>query len=187
MATPVAATGDEDILNEVLDDDDDSGLIEGVAAAADFAYGYAVGNYEQAKAEVFGDDGPWSANATAETLRAELATNASRYQRWLNGRLNASDSRNVLAVTVVNESAEATVYLVADVQNHSYRNLSAKRSTALVVDHSCRLEDRAGRNAPAELATFRRDVVAADGNVSSGFVGRLAAEYGERIDCSFTS
>lgn len=172
----------------VAADSDDETVLDMVSEAGDFVDtvgGVATGLVERAKSiDVFGDDKEsWSAEAKATA--PSRRSNATLYEAWLSSRLTASTSRDVLEVVVENETDGEVVYVVADVSNESYENLTATRSTSRAIDATCRLEKSAGENAPDELDTFREEYVVPDKNVSRELIGRFAAQYKGQIGCSF--
>ncbi|QLH83402.1 hypothetical protein [Halosimplex pelagicum] len=187
VSTPaVADTGDQETgVLESVSETAESGL-ETVAALADGAAGAAKGYAARAAAyDPFGESASWSATESAASIEAEVDANGTVYARWLSTRLEATESRNVLAVTVKNHTAAETVYLTSAVRNGSFHDLSATRSTSRTVDRECTLSGAAARNAPDELATFRESYAVPNESLSSGYLGRFGAQYGGKVSCSF--
>ena len=187
LATAQSDEGDS-IIDEVFDDDDSESRLSALREAGSFGVGYAKGWASRITAgvtDLVGDEETWSVNATASTLRSDITTHAGDYESWLNNRTTADTSRDVLEVTVENETASETFYVAADVENGTYRNLTATGSTNRTVDETCTLSGRAAEEAPGELETFRSEYVTANESVPPGYLGRMAAEYSEGIDCTF--
>jgi len=181
---PVAA--DEDGILDGLTDDGESSTLESVGSTADYIRGYASGLYARASVALFGDEPEsWSTERTAEAVRSEVESNSPAYESWLNSQLTASTDRDVLSITIRNETSETTVYVVSDVSSGSYENVTALNSTTRTVDESIELEGRAGRNAPDELEAFRERTVIPGENVSAGTLGRFTTEYSGLIEASF--
>jgi len=186
VATNPVAADDGGILHGVSDDGEESSILKSVGETADFIGGQARGLYARAQAiDLLGDEEGWSTETKAEEVRSEVESNATLYESWLNSQLTASEDRDVLAVTIRNETSETTVYVVSDVSNGTYENVTAVNSTSRTVDETIELEGRAGRNAPDELAAFRERTVIPGDNVSRGTLGRFTTEYGGLIEVSF--
>ena len=183
---PVAADDGESVLDG-LSDDEDSSILDSIGETADFVGGQAKGLYARAKAyDLLEDESEtWSTEAKAEAVRSEVASNATLYESWLNSQLTASTDRDVLSVTIRNETSETTVYVVSDVSNGSYHNLTAVNETSRTVDETITLEERAGRNAPEELVEFRERTAIPEETVSKGTLGRFSTEYSGQIETSF--
>jgi len=164
VATSPVAADDGGILDGVSDDGEESSILESVGETADFIGGQARGLYARAQAlDLLGDEEGWSTETKAEEVRSEVESNATLYESWLNSQLTASEDRDVLAVTISNETSETTVY----------------------VDETIELEGRAGRIDPDELAAFRERTVIPGENVSRETLGRFTTEYGGLIEVSF--
>lgn len=178
---PAAAQSDDGDFLDTLTGDAD-GPVEAVVNAGDFLYGMAVG---EASALV-ADDPDYDSFQVALDLRNDINGNDDAYQQWLNDRVDASETRNVVQVTVKGPQAEnqSRFWIISDVQNGTYQNLGATGSTNRTIDESCTLSGRAAENAHEELETFRAEYVQPNESVDQSYMGRLAAEY-DGVSCTF--
>jgi hypothetical protein len=177
FAAPVAAD-DHGIVYGPVDALQDNGV-----DVSDSPLGFAEQSVAATIASVRGglarlsseDDGQSVAEA-ADTLRTNINDNSGEYESYINARVDATEDRDVLAVTLDGDS-ENTTYVTADVTNGSYTNLTATGSTDRTVDVECTLSGDLATRADDELERFHEEFVTTDEDVSGAFVSRMGTRY----------
>lgn len=175
-AAPAAADSDS-IVSDLFDDDDDSTL--------DAVLGFASGLADRVTHSVTGDDEP--ADDAAESARKAFNADADDIQAWVNNRSTADSDADVVAVTFGVDGESETDYVVADVDNGSYANLSMVDETDRDVDEECTLSGYAATNADAEVEHFVDNFAEPDNNMTNRYLSELAGRYASNVDCTFST
>lgn len=175
--TATVAQSDEDdgLVGDLLDGEDDG------TDWSERVRGAVTGFVNRVTADTDGTD---AATAAADFQAAFNANNAT-LQSYANNRSTAGTDFDVLAVTFDVDDETETVYLVADVTDGDYQNATAVDATDRTVDEECILEDHAATQADNEVANFTEEFANTNDDPNDRYLGRLAAEYGGAVSCSF--
>lgn len=187
VAAPVAAQSDEDtgigdaILGAAVDVAEDP-----TAAAKSFAawgrgiaanVGGSIGAPDRTAAECAGD------------LQTELTDHNATYEQYLNDRITASTSRDVVRIDCRveddSETTTETVYIVANVTNGTYTDTRAVDTTERVVDHRIVLSGVAAEDAPDDLETFREEYASENETPPPAYKGRMKGKYMGHVEGTF--
>ncbi|QZP37073.1 hypothetical protein [Halobaculum magnesiiphilum] len=173
----VAQSDDEDdgLVGDLLDGEDDG------TDWSERVRGAVTGFVNRVTADTSGTD---AATAAAD-FQAEFNANNATLQSYANNRSTAGTDFDVLAVTFDVDDESETVYLVADVADGDYQNATIVDATDRTVDEECALEDHAATNADDEVANFTEEFASTNDSSTDRYLGRLAAEYGGAVECSF--
>jgi hypothetical protein len=186
---PVAAD-DGGIIDEIFGDEEetasnesDDGLfslstIESVLASYS---GTASGLVE--RLEGFGDSA--EATATADDVQAFANEHSAELEQYANARLDASSELDTVAIEFTGEDGSDTRYLVADVQDGNYTNVSMVATTDRTADETCEVSSQATADAPAELEGFYETFVDEERDITAGYLAELNAAYNPDVSCSF--
>lgn len=202
-ATPVAAdettsTGDT-VLDQLFDEEEagnqtDDGLLGNLTASVSRANLYFSGLVANTKYGVGASDEPRTAASCAEDIQTELNSNNQTYETYVNNRINASTDRNVVKVTckyeadggLLDETMETeSVYVVADVTNGSYSNMTVVDSTNRSVDERVVLTGLAVQQLPDDLKAFTDDYAAKGKTPGKGYERMMAAKYAGHVEGTF--
>ncbi|MFB6121127.1 MAG: hypothetical protein ABEJ68_08445 [Halobacteriaceae archaeon] len=184
-----AAVAPTTAVAQSSEDDDDDSLVDAVlgtaanitdqvAAVRQFAGGIVT----NARYRVFGPETERTPSQCVSDIQSEINTHNGTYEQYVNSRINASESRDVVAIRCALEDEDGQmqneqVYAVADVVNGSYQNLRIVNDTSRDVDHVIRLSGIAAQEMPDDLVSFREDYAANNKTPGAAYKKRLAGKY----------
>lgn len=180
---PTAAVAQSD-----EDDDDDSLVDAALGTAANFTdqvsgvTEFASGIVTNARYRVFGPETERTPGECAADIQSEINSHNGTYEQYINDRITASESRDVVAIRCALEDDDGEmqneqVYLVTDVTNGTYENARVVDDTSRDVDHVIRLSGIATQEMPDDLVAFREDYAAQNKTPGSAYKQRLAGKY----------
>lgn len=181
----VAQTEDDGGLFDGLTGDEDMTLSDRLDAANGAIAGWVDRLTYQARTLADDRDESQRADDYATDLAETYNSNNDTLETWVNARFsgNASDW-NVVKVTLKQEDATATRYLVADVDNTTGNFTDSKmvNSTTRTTDAELTLEANAASNAADELQTFVHDYAAKDKTPGRTYLSRMAQQYAGNVE-----
>lgn len=185
VATPAlaASSDDEESLSEKASD-----LLGGgttLAKASGSVFMAVMSNLDY-QIERFGDYEPArNPSECAGDISSEVNNHSAAYEEYINKRVAASNNTDVIEVRCRyaenGELTTSTVYIVADVANGEYQNLSAVSSTNRTVDETVVLTGKATEEMPDELVTFREDYVATNTTPPKSYEPKLGSKYASYV------
>lgn len=108
--------------------------------------------------------------------------NNQSIETYVNDRVNASTSLDVIEITFENKDGEnATRYLVADVQDDAYANARVVNTTNRTVDESITAEWYLARNAGSELDTFVSEYAEPNENITLTYELNMYRKYSSSV------
>ena len=187
--TTVAADDHDDPITDLFDGEDgnetegDDGLVSLSTAHAllDSWAATAEGLFQRARD--FGDDA--EATAAADDVQAFVNNHSASLETYANARVTASTELDTIAFTFQDEAGEDTRYLIADVRDGNYTNVSMVATTDRTVDERCEIAGQAAADARAELETFHEQFVSEDSDLTAAYLAGLTSEYQPDVSCSF--
>lgn len=118
----------------------------------------------------------------ATQLRETFNNNSAAIETYVNARFEGNESEwNVIEIRQVRGDETETQYLVADVENDSFANVSMVESTDRTVDKTVELRSYASDNAANELDTFITEFVDEDRDLTQSYQSELASKYGGHV------
>lgn len=183
---PVTAAADSDPPDDLFGADSET--VPGIGVSTESVPAFVEGllaRFDAADIPFLENESDETAADAAQNVQTAFNGNASSFQEYVNNRTSASTDYDVIALEYVIGDETATMYLVANVSDGDYQDMSIVDSTDRTADETCTFEDRAARQADAELERFHDETVVNGEAISQARVARLAGEYGGSIDCSF--
>ncbi|WP_123619168.1 hypothetical protein [Halorubrum sp. CSM-61] len=175
----------QSIVDQVRDDP--IGFAQNVVAAASGA---------ASSANPFGGADRTPAECAAD-IQTEINDNNAAYATYLNDRVEANASRDVVAIHCSKETRDGfstdviteTVYLTATVNNstdpYTYENLSVVNETSMTVDEEVTLTDSATTDGPDDLVEFRKEYVSKNETPPRNYLARIGGKYGNDVSGTF--
>lgn len=188
---PLAAAQDDggtflsDALDRVEDEDGDGWKIDdGAAASWSAAKGWMdrkTWGIQHSSLNPFGDEPPTAAERANATVEYFNSHDSGR-EVWINARLNASTSHDVVKTGWKIRDTTAVWYVTADVVNGSYTNIRMVDSTDREVDDTITLCGYAAHNSKKELEYFHETYERPNESVDQSYLASMRGKYGPHVE-----